>query len=102
MASSEEGDDLGLGCRGSGFCGDGGCFERVACPCLSHVELFNMSHDCSESLEGQSCDNAGQDDGHSTLNFIGNKTVLMLSPQCSKNILANTNCDYVMNSSMER
>ena len=61
------GGDLGLGCRGDGFHGDGGWFERVVCPCLLHVELFNMSHDHSELLEGQSWDRAGQDGGHSSV-----------------------------------
>ena len=96
------GGDLGLGCRGDGFHGDGGWFERIVCPCLFHVELFNMSHDHSELLEGQSWDRAGQDDGHSTFNCIGNKTVPMLSPQCGEHILAYTNHDHVMCTSTER
>ena len=71
-----------------------GLFALV-CPMLN----FNMSH---ESLECQSWDNAGQGDGHSILNCIGNKTVLMLSPQYGKHILANTDHDYVMNISKKR
>ena len=102
MASIEEGDDLGLGCKGDGFHGGGSWFERVVCPCLLHVELFNMSHNHSESLEGQSWDNARQDGGHSSLSCIGNKTVSMLSPQCGKHISANTDLGHVTNTSTER
>ena len=102
MASSEVGGDLGLGCKGDGVHGDGGWFERIVCPCLLHVELFNMSHNHSESLEGQSWDNAWQDDGHITLGCVGNKTVSMLSPQCDEHISANTDRDYVMCMSTER
>ena len=96
------GDDLGLGCRGSGFHGDGGWFERVVCPCLSHIELLNMSHDHSESLEGQPWDGTGRDDGHRPLDCIGNKTVSMLSPQCSKCISANASHNHVIGMSTER
>ena len=102
MASSEERDDLGLGCRGGGFHGDGGWFERVVCPCLFYVELFDMSHDHSRSLWCKSWDNAGQGDGHSTLDCVGNKTVPMLSLQCDEHISANTDRDYVMCMSTER
>ena len=51
----------------------GSWFERVVCPCLFYVELFDMSHDHSESLEGQSCDNAEHDASQETLmtlNFL--------------------------------
>ena len=41
------------------------------------VELLNMSHDHSESLEGQSWNNTVQDGGHRSLSCIGNKTVSM-------------------------
>ena len=83
MASSEEGDNLGLECKGGGFHGSGSWFERVVFPCLSLVEPFDMSHDHSESLGCKSWDNAGQDDGHSTLKCVGNKTIQMLSPNAA-------------------
>ena len=96
------GGGLGLGCKGGGFHGGGSWFVRVVCPCLPHVELFDMSHDHSESLAAQSWNNAGQDDGYSTLDCIGNKTVSMLSPHCSKHIRVDTNHDHVMNKFMKR
>ena len=102
MASSEEGDDLGIGCRGEVFMVGGSWFVRVVCPCLPHVEPFDMSHDRSRSLGCKSWDNAGQDDGHSTLGCVGNKTVSMLSPQRSEHISANTSRDHVMRTSTER
>ena len=102
MASSEEGDDLGIGCRGEVFMVGGSWFERVVCSCLHHVEPFNMSHDCSRSLWCKSWDNAGQGDGHITLGCVGNKTVPMLSLQCSKCISTNTSRDYVTCMSTER
>ena len=77
MASSEEGDDLDLGCRGDGFCGDGGWFERVLALVCPMLNFFEMSHDQSGLLEHQSWDN----DYHSTLDCISNKTVPMLSLQ---------------------
>ena len=43
MASSEEGDDLGIGRRGEVFMVGGSWFERVVCSCLHHVEPCNMS-----------------------------------------------------------
>ena len=55
-------------------------------PLFVPCELLNMSHDYSESLEDQSWDNAGQDDSHSTLDCVGNKTVSILSLQCGKHI----------------
>ena len=67
MVSSEEGDDLGIGCRGEVFMVGGRWFERGVCSCFPHVEPFNMSHDRSRSLGCKSWDNAGQDDGHITL-----------------------------------
>ena len=67
-----------------------GFFWGVVCPCLPHVEPFDMSHDHSMSLWCKSWDNAGQGDGHRTLNCVGNKTILMLSPQCGKHISTNT------------
>ena len=102
MVSSEEGDDLGIGCRGEVFMVGGSWFVRVVCPCLPHVEPFDMSHDRSRSLGCKSWDNAGQDDGHITLGCVGNKTVSMLSPQCDEHISANTDRDYVTCMSTER
>ena len=102
MANSEMGGGLGLGCKGGGFHGSGSWFERVVCPCLSHVELLNMSPDHSESLEGQSWNNAVQDGGHRSLDCVGNKTVSMLSPQCGEHISGNTDRDYVTCTSTER
>ena len=102
MASSEEVGGLGIGCRGEVFMVGGSWFERVVCPCLHHAEPFDMSHDHSRSLGCKSWDNAGQGDGHSTLNCVGNKTVPMLSPQCGEHISANTDRDYVTNTSTER
>ena len=102
MANSGVGGGPGLGCKGRGFHGGGSWFGGVVCPCLPHVEPFDMSHDHSRSLWCKSQDNAGQDDGHSTLSCIGNKTVPMLSPQCSEHISANTDRDYVMCMSTER
>ena len=55
----------------------GGWLEKVVCPCLSPVELFDISHYHSESLEGQSWDNAGQDDGCSTLIVLTTKLFQM-------------------------
>ena len=74
----------------------GSWFERGVCSCLHHVEAFDMSHDCSRSLGCKSWDNAGQGDGHNTLNCVGNKTVPMCSPQCDKNIPTNTGHSHVM------
>ena len=102
MASSEVRGGLGLGCRGGCFHGGGSWFERVICPCLLHVEPFEMSHDHSRSLGCKSWDNAGQGDGHSTLNCVGNKTVPMLSLQCGKHISTNTSRDHVTCTSMGR
>ena len=102
MASSEEGDNLGIECKGGGFHGSGSWFERVVCSCLHHAEPFNMSHDRFRSLGCKSWDNAGQDDGHSTLRCVGNKTVPMLSLQCGKHISTNTGCDHVTCTSTER
>ena len=102
MASSEAGGDLGIGCRGEVFMVGGRWFERGVCSCLHHVEPFNMSHDRSRSLGCKSWDNAGQDDGHSTLGCVGNKTVPMLSLQCGKHISTNTSRDHVMCMSMKR
>ena len=102
IASSEEGDNLGLECKGGGFHGNGSWFERVVFPCLSLVKPFDMSHDHSESVGCKSWDNAGQDDGHITLGCVGNKTVLMLSPQCDEHISANTDRDHVTCTSTER
>ena len=102
IASSEMGGGLGLGCKGRGFHGGGSWFERVVCTCFPHVEPFDMSHDHSRSLWCKSWDNAGQGDGHSTLDRVGNKTVPMLSLQCGKCILTNTSCDHVMGTSTER
>ena len=102
MASSEEGDDLGIGCRGEVFMVGGSWFEKGVRSCLHHVEPFNMSHDLSRSLECKSRDNAGQDDGHITLRCVGNKTVSMLSPQCSKCISANASHNHVIGMSTER
>ena len=102
MASSEEGGDLGIGCRGEVFMVGGSWFERGVCSCLPHVEPFDMSHDHSRSLGCKSWDNAGKGDGHITLGCIGNKTVSMLSPQCSKCISANTDHNHVIGMSTER
>ena len=102
MASSEVGGGLGLGCKGRGFHGGGRWSESVVCPYFSHVEPFDMSHDHSRSLGCKSWDTAGQGDGHSTLDCIGNKTVPMLSLQCGKCISANSGRDHVMCMSMER
>ena len=102
MASSEEGGDWGLECRVGGFCGDGSWVEWVVCHHLPHVEHFDMSQVHSKSLGCKSCENAGQDDDHSTLNCIGNKVIPMLSPQCGKCILMNIGCGHVMGTSTER
>ena len=80
----------------------GSWFERVVCSCLHRVEPFDMSHDCSRSLWCKSWDNAGQGDGHITLRCVGNKTVPVLSLQCSKCISMNTGRDHVMCMSTER
>ena len=102
MASSGKVGGLGIGCRGEVFMVGGSWSERVVCSCLPHVEPFDMSHDHSRSFGCKFWDNAGQGDGHSTLDCIGNKTIPMLSPQCGKSISANSGLGHVMCTSMGR
>ena len=43
MANSEMGGGPGLGCKGRGFHGGGSWFVRVVCPCLPHIESFDVT-----------------------------------------------------------